>query len=107
MIHRERNTRNQEDGKGVKVEGHQSQAETARSQRGGRRWLERDDRDSRGEPVGSAAEWVGQGNHDQSGFSGPGQLGARSTPKGLDTDSWHGHTLSPLLAFEVCIRKGL
>lgn len=56
------------------------------------------------------AEWVvrvGQENYDQSGFSEPKQLGARSTPKGLDTDRWHGHTLSPLLAFEVCIRERL
>lgn len=41
------------------MEGQQPQAETARSQRGDRRWLERDDRDSRGElSVGSTAEWV-------------------------------------------------
>lgn len=33
------------------------------------------------------------------GSCGPGP------PKGLDTDSRHGHTLSPLLAFEVCIRE--
>lgn len=49
---------------------------------------------------------VGQGNHDRSGFSGPGQLGARSTPKGLDTVNWHGHTVFLLLAFEMCIREG-
>ena len=33
------------------------------------------------------------------GSCGPGP------PKGLDTDSRHGHTLSPLLAFEVYIRE--
>lgn len=55
-------------------------------QRSGRRWLERDNRDSRGEldmassVVTAEVVWVGQGNSD------PGQLGVsgRFTSKGLD-----------------------
>lgn len=52
--------------------------------------------------VGSAG-WVGG-----KGRAGkPRPVWVLRPTKRMDTDSCHGHTLPPLLAFEVCTREGL
>lgn len=83
-------------------------------QRRGRRWLERDSRDSRGErDKGSAGPTGGVGG---TGKPWPCQLlwpwasGGQWKVhiKGVwTTGSWHGHTLPPTVAFDVCSREGL